>query len=92
MRIFLFLPPPQSLVVRPVRGGALGHPAAVPRVGPGEGGVRGHELPGPLPGAERPDPHRAHHLQQIPQRHHGAVRRHRPALGEPGESERPHGI
>lgn len=66
-------PLPQSLVVRSVCGGAIRHPAAVSCVGPGEGGVCGHELPGPLPGAERPDPQRADHLQQIPQRHHRAV-------------------
>lgn len=64
---------------------AIRHPAAVSCVGSGEGGVCGHELPGPLPGAERPDPQRADHLQQVPQRHHGAVRRHHSALRESGE-------
>lgn len=67
------LPPPQSLVVQSVCGGAIGHPAAVTRVGTGEGGVCGFELQGPLPGAERPDPQRTDHLQQIPQRHHRAI-------------------
>ena len=85
--MFLPTPPPlpQGLVVRSVCAAAIGHPAAVSSVGPGEGGVCGHELPGPLPGAERPDPQRADHLQQVLQRHHGAVRRHRSALREPGE-------
>lgn len=78
---------PQGPGVRSVCGGALRPPAAVSCLGPGEGGVCGNELQGPLPGAERPDPQRTDHLQQIPQRPHRAVRRHRPARREPGERE-----
>lgn len=77
--------PPQSFGVWSVCGRAIRHPAAVPGVGPGEGGVRGHELPRSLPGAERPDPQRTNHLQQVSQLHHRAVRRHYSALREPGE-------
>lgn len=66
-------PLPQSLVLRSVCAEAVRHPAAVSCVGPRKGGVCGYELPGPLPGAERPHPQRAYHLQQIPLCHHRAI-------------------
>lgn len=53
----------------------------------GQGGVCGYELQRPLSGAERPDPHRAHHLQQVPLGHHGSLRRHPAAQREPGHNQ-----
>lgn len=42
-----------------------------------QGGVRGHELHGPLQTAERAGAQGAHHLQQVQQLHHGPLRRDR---------------
>lgn len=66
--------PLQGRAVWSVCGGAITHPAAVPRVVPGEGGLCWYELSRSLPGAEHPDPKTAHHFQQVSQRHHRAVR------------------
>lgn len=88
----MFLPahlhpfPLQSPDIRPVCGGAIPRPAAVSRLVPREGDLCRHELPRPLPGAERPDPQGAHHLQQVSQRHRWAVRRHHSAPRESGET------
>lgn len=75
----------QSLVIRTVCVGAIGHSAAVTCVGPREGDLCGYELPWPLPGAERPHPWRTDHLQQVPQCHHRAVWWHHATFREPGD-------
>lgn len=52
---------------------------------PGEGGVCGYELQRPLSGAERPDSKRAHHIQQVPLRHHWSFWWYNTTRGEYGE-------